>query len=244
MSIKPKPTDTKSPAAKAAPDVSALTGVIDDLKLQMELITDRLEVSDIEKIELQETIANLKLGLDEREATGEVIERGGEIVFDPYDSHDPFAIIGAIPVSPEFPEGQTLAWKSPDYRKRRGWRGWIPVEYGDKYAGKDNEFLSNYIVDPPERMVGPDQIDNCVRRGDLVLSWIDSRIWDERQTKRELLAKRRQIAAGSGATQILRDGVEITGPGRKAAKNPRKEFGIPKAPDAVRTQHPVCKTEE
>jgi hypothetical protein len=255
-----KTTKVKATAAKsvATPaieskvdELTELKKMVKELALGQETLVNRLEAKEIENLEYREMLVEMKLGLEEREAEGEVIERDGEIVYDPYDSHDPFGILASIPPSDDYPEGRALGWKSPRYREKRGWRGWFPIEHGDSVAGENDQFLANYISDPPERMVGPDVLDNCIRRGDMVLSWIDARIWSERQHKRELLARKRTLQAGSGKTEILRDGVEIVGKGATKSHNPRREFNIP-APiptyttpegnvDKVRSAFPVLR---
>jgi hypothetical protein len=216
-------------------ELKELRGMVNKLIQTNESLTNRLEAQQIEVLEYQEMVANLELGLEEREADGELIERDGEIEYDPYSEQDPFKILNNIPACREFPEGQKLGWKSPVYRDKRGWRGWFPIEHGDEYAGENDQFLSNYIPDPPERMIGPDRIDNYVRRGDMVLARMDMRIANTRMRKRELLAKKDQIKARSGKSHTLRDGVEIVGKGATKAANPRKEFVIP-APIATKNR--------
>ena len=251
---KAKPKVTKPKVAKV-PVVTERDNEVADLKKMVMALMQKSEVMEnimaareIESQELQENIYRLGQGLEEREGTGEVIERDGEILYDPYSVQYPFTIKSEIPPNAECPDGQILGWKSPAYRKKRGWRGWVAIEHGDSYAGKDDEFLSNYIPDPPERMIGPDQLDNYVRRADMVLARLPKPIAEARARKRELQSKRKQMAANSGRTQVLREGVEIVGEGAIPAKNPRREFGIaPPAPkradgrDAFRTSLPVTR---
>lgn len=249
-----KPKEPAAPAVPKADELADLKKMVQRLTGNVETLANRLEAKEIENLELKESVAEMKLGLEEREADGELIERDGDVLYDPFDSQDPFKILASIAPSDEYPEGRVLGWKSPVYREKRGWRGWIPVEHGDEIAGENDQFLSNYIPDPPDRMIGPDALDNYVRRGDMVLSWIDARIWNTRQQKRELLARKRSVQAGSAKTEVLRDGVEIVGKGATKSSNPRKEFTIPApaptyvTPDgnanAARTEFPVLRKED
>jgi hypothetical protein len=244
-----KPKVTKKPVDDTqAKEIAELKKMVGALLQKSETMENIMEAREIESQELRQTIYQLEQGLNEREATGEVIEREGEIVYDPYSVQNPFTIKTEIPPNQDFPDGQILGWKSPSYRKKRGWRGWIPIEHGDHYAGDNDEFLSTYIPDPPERMIGPDAIDNYVRRADMVLARLSKPIAEARARKRELLAKRKRLAAQAGGTEVLRDGVEIVGEGATPAKNPRREFGIaapiPKREDgrdAFRTSLPITR---
>lgn len=194
------------------------------LKLDTRLteLEDRLEVSDAENQILTETITNLKAEYD---AGGYVEEPEAEVLYDPYYSRNPYQIVGEIAPDANYPEGQVLGWKNEKHREqRRGWRGWIPLEYGDKYAGKEGKLLQNYIIDPPPRMAGSAAMDNNVRRTDSVLCRLDKRIFDTRQSRRETLGKRNISEAGSSRTKVLREGVEVTGSGLKDQDRPAGGF--------------------
>lgn len=170
-------------------------------------------------------------------------ESQAQLLYDPYDSKNPFKIIGEIASDDDYPNGAVLRWCSPAYRAKRTWRGWTPFEYGDKYTGKDGELLSQYIPDPPPRMDN-EGLDNYVRRGDVILSRLDKRIWESRQAKRMMDSQRNQGRAGSRAKTVLGDGVEIVGQGLRRSERPRGGFrpeqeSAPQAPGAHRSTHPT-----
>jgi hypothetical protein len=181
--------------------------------------------------ELQEEIAIYKQMVEDlrkemdggkTEVTRDEINRAMSTLYDPYDVKDPFAIRADIPPDAEFPEGQVLQWKSPRYRERRGWRGWLPMQWGDKYA-PDREALSKFLPDAPERMIGPDQVDSYIRRGDLILSRIDKRIKTSRDLKRELLSAQQRGAYQSGQEETIREGLRIVGKGLQRDEHPRQK---------------------
>lgn len=171
-----------------------------------------------------------------------------ELLYDPFDSKNPFKVIGEIEPCEEYPEGAVVAWKSPAYRERRQWRGWTPFQYGDQYTGKNGEKLTAYIPDPPPR-VDNEKLDSYVRRGDVVLARLDKRIWTSRQAKRILESNRNLGKAGSRAKTVLSDGVEIVGRGVSKSQRPRGGFrpeqeSAPLAPGAHRSSHPTSRPEE
>ncbi len=170
-------------------------------------------------------------------------ESQAQVLYDPYDSKNPFKIVGEIPKCDEYPEGAIVSWKSPAYRARRQWRGWIPFEYGDEFTGKSGEKLEQFIPDPPPRMDNA-TLDNFVRRGDVILARLDKRIYESRQAKRIMESQRNTGKAGSRAKTVLGDGVEIVGHGLKPSERPRGGFrpeqeSAPLAPGAHRSAHPT-----
>jgi hypothetical protein len=176
---------------------------------------------------------------DESEAT---------LLYDPFDSKNPFKVIGEIAPDDEYPNGAIVAWKSPAYRARRQWRGWVPFSYGDAYTGKNGELLTKYIPDPPP-MIDHQGLDSYVRRGDVVLARIDKRIWESRQAKRVLDSNRNLGKAGSRAKTVLGEGVEIVGQGISKSQRPRGGFrpepeSAPLAPGAYRSVHHTSRSEE
>ena len=158
---------------------------------------------------------------------------------DPFDSHNAFRVHGEIEPCVEYPHGAVVQWKNPEYRARRTWRGWIPFEWGDEYTGKKGELLTQFIPDPPKALLGPDKLDNYVRRGDVVLARLDKNIWLARQEKRILESQKRMGLAGSARKTVLSDGVEIVGPGLGDSHRPARGFrpqqeSMPPVKDAVR----------
>lgn len=231
--------------------IARLEEMVNQLTAKLDEVENVAEARGLEVLELQREINRVEVAAQERVAAGEIVEPEADIIHDPYEGHNAFAILKEIPEDDEFPKGQILGWKNPDYRSRRNWRGWIPIEYGDKYAGKNNELLTEYLVEAPERMVGPDAIDNYVRRGDVVLARLDKRIAESRARKRVIKSRRKAMAASQGGIQVLRDGVELVGEGATRARNPRKEFTTaPPTPtredgrDVARTRLPITRAQE
>ncbi len=175
-------------------------------------------------------------------------ESDATLLYDPYDTQNPFQICGEIEPCDEYPDGAVVGWKSPAYRERRQWRGWIPFEYGDQYTGKTGEHLTNYIPDPPPRIDG-EGLDNYVRRGDVVLARLDKRIFESRQAKRVLESQRNMGKAGSRAKTVLGEGVEIVGRGVSKSQRPRGGFRpeqetTPLAEGGHRTVHQTSRPQE
>lgn len=125
------------------------------------------------------------------EATSEEIERA-QVVRDPWAGKNALKILS-------HPPGRRLQWISPQYRERRGMRGWEPVRFDDA-IGRE---LHKYITDPPTRMEGLADIGSVVRRGDVVLASIDEGIFQARR-QRGLDRANRNLrgAAGRGQQQV------------------------------------------
>jgi len=145
--------------------------------------------------------------------TGDDAESGVTQLIDPYENHNAFKVLGDIEPCTEYPDGAKVAWKNPEYRKRRGWRGWDVFEWGDKFTGEKGELLTNYIPDPPEHMLAHKDIDQAVRRGDVVLARLPMNLWEARQQKRLSKSRSKQAAATDPRSTTLQDGVVLTGPG-------------------------------
>ena len=178
-----------------------------------------------EQIELQESIIDgLKSRMDKGEQATflDEIDKKISLLDDPYDIQSPLEIIGEIPPDDAHPQGQMLGWKNPVYRDRRGWRGWIPLEWGDQYTGDKGEKLKEYLVDPPEAWVMPDKIDSYVRRGDVLLGRIRKEIFVSRQLKAELECAKRRGALSDAQEQIIGEGIKIVGAGMQKDKQPRQ----------------------
>ncbi len=120
------------------------------------------------------------------QATPEEIERA-QVVRDPWAGRNALQIL-------KHPPGKRLQWISPEYRKRRGMRGWAAVQHDDA-IGRE---LHLYINDPPSRMEGLADIGTVVRRGDVVLAWIDEGIFRARLRQGQDKANRR---LADGATR-------------------------------------------
>jgi hypothetical protein len=150
------------------------------------------------------------------------IESKIQLLHDPYDSQNPFKIVGEIPPDKEFPAGQVLGWKNPRFRGRRGWRGWKLMEWDDEYAGKDGEFLHNYLADPPEKLTDPAYTDNYVRRGDSILGRLDKRIFVSRMLKMQLDCAKNRGSLSDDEEISIGEGIKIVGTGMTEDMRPRQ----------------------
>jgi hypothetical protein len=155
------------------------------------------------------------------EPAPENFEPKAELIHDPYDSHNALSILKEIEPNVEFPAGQVLAWKSPYYRATRGWRGWIPLQWGDEYTGENGEKLVDLIAEIPHRMAEQERQDSYVRRGDVILCRLDKNIFTARQQKR--VDKSNSLRGKTGAdmdvpnmpnAQIVGDGLTRSERGR------------------------------
>jgi hypothetical protein len=209
---------------------------------------ERLEAAEEEAKQYKQLLEQAQNERDEAIKAGSYApgEEEVEVLYDPYEGQNAFAIRGEIEPNDEFPYGQVLSWKSPTMRNARQWRGWIPLEYGDQYTGKDGELLTNYIAEPPPMLAGPARIDNYVRRGDVVLSRLDKRIWDSRQRMRVLKQQERQGLLKDKRIKVLAGGVALTGDGLQESERPAGGFKMrpetmpmPGGAEARRSELPV-----
>lgn len=135
--------------------------------LQKEL--DKLQTEKSE-IEAQLTPTLPSDGRKASEATEEEIQRA-QVLRDPWDVTNALKIL-------RNPPGKVLRWISPALRSQgRGMRGWTPVRYDDPIGQE----LDLYIPDPPNKMAGMVDLDDVVRRGDVVLCWLDEGIYRKRR---------------------------------------------------------------
>jgi len=234
---------------------------LDEFKAQMKNEYDaRLEAVSAENALLQEQISEAR---DERRAAiaagEEVPGVEVELLYDPFDVQNGLAFIlepimdrhneptghykqVTVPADDQYPEGQTLGWKSERYRKDRGWRGWIPFRYGDEFTGENGEKLTAYMVDPPMKGEGEadGDFDMFVRRKGLILCRLDKRINDARNRKRERKNAIQRGAVQHGKTQVLGEGVEIVGEGMQDQARPQGGWKMGEkpvlAPGAIRTE--------
>jgi hypothetical protein len=222
-----------------------------ETKAQMEQrFKDRMQAIEEELAEQRKLTAQYRNELEagREDADDELFDESeATLLYDPFDSKNPFKVIGEIEPDDEYPNGAVVAWKSPAYRARRQWRGWTPFTYGDRYTGKNGEGLTKYIPDPPP-LIDSDGLDSYVRRGDVLLARLDKRIWESRQTRRIMESNRNRGKAGSRAKTVLGDGVEIVGQGISKSQRPRGGFrpeqeSAPLAPGAHRLAHPTSTPE-
>jgi hypothetical protein len=173
----------------------------------------------------EEIQADVRAKLKQLQKTKQLDDLDAEVLFDPWDSQDPFVIIGNIPPDEKYPKGQALAWKNPILRNQSaniGWKGWIPLEYGDPYTGENGEMLTEYLQEAPARLEGTKNLDNMVRRGDSILCRLDMRAWMRRQIEREAKSLEMRNALRRISEDEARVG--ITGEGLVDQEVPRGGF--------------------
>lgn len=79
--------------------------------------------------------------------------------------HDPWGEQDFMAIR-KHPDGFVLRWCNPNYRQGGKWRGWEPIGWSSE-IGRN---LPEYLIDPPHRFQGGNQIDDLIRVGnDLVL---------------------------------------------------------------------------
>jgi hypothetical protein len=190
----------------------------DELKQQIaDLAEDRSELlSSLSN--LTDRVDQMSNDMQTARESGQDTDPAPELVYDPFDEQNPHAILA-------HPEGWVLSWKNPDYRAKRGWRGWIPIEYDDEVG----QNLSQYLKDPPARMEGVSQLDNYVRRGtDSILCKLPADIWDARQNKRVKNSAQRFKATEMAQNQRHRQYTEYgEGVVRRDSGNAPMEGGEP-----------------
>jgi hypothetical protein len=169
---------------------------------------------DLARQEIEEIKLEMHGGRAEKVRT--LIDQHLAVLDDPYFAQRAFRITEIIPPDDEYPLGQKLSWKNMKHRDRSGYKGWIPIEWDDKY-GKQ---VQKWIPDPPAKWQGPDKMDNIVRRGDSILCRLDMKYWNARQLRRELLAARDRGMLEEGQDVEIRRGVKLTGAG------PQRETGV------------------
>lgn len=134
---------------------------------------------------------------------------------------DPYAMDGSPHDIKVHPEGYRLYWCNPNYRERRGWQGWEPVEYDDE-IGRN---LDQYLNDPPLKMEGTKRFDNYVRRGaDAVLCKLPIGIWNARLEKKQEKANRHLYAGANRKNKVFKEGVSTYGDGLVDSKRPKGGF--------------------
>jgi hypothetical protein len=193
----------------------------------------RLEELSRENEQMRELVQDALVQREAHAAAGNDTSPAVDLLYDPYDSHNPLHISGDIAPSEKFPEGQKLSWKSERIRQHKGWKGWIPVRWDDEFG----QNLGEYLSDAPMRMEGSENLDGYVRRGGLVLCRLDARIWNSRSAKRELKDRQQRGHDLVPTNQPLygRPGVHLTGDGMTQDQSPRGRGGV-QNPDTYRSE--------
>lgn len=149
------------------------------------------------------------------QAAESTFKMGATAEYDPFETTEDAHQIKA------HPEGYRLYWCNPNLRDRKGWRGWIPVEY-DSEIGRN---LGDYLNDPPLKYEGSKSFDNTVRRGtDLVLCYMPIGMWSARYRAKQEKINGRVRGVRGDANRNIREGVNTFGPGLTDSVRPRKGF--------------------
>lgn len=209
---------------------------VTDLRERNEELDDELQVREEERKDFEQRLMRMEALIGEQKETGEYAGPEPEMFYDPYDlQRNPHKF-------KKHPEGLRLSWLNAKFRDEDiGWRGWKAVTW-DSEIGKN---LNQYIIDPPEKMLGGSKQDNYVRRGtDTVLAAIDAELYRGRQANDANKALRKETSARAAHNRILAPGVETFGDGVKNEQAPPggfKKMGAPPLPEGghrTRLMHP------
>lgn len=222
----------KATQAEATPDVeptsderlAKMEELVEKMASSQETLEARVRQSEGEKEQLQELLQNAVEARGERAEAGLPVQPKVELFHDPYDVQNPLHILKDMPASEGYPLGQKLSWKDPQYRdESRGWQGWIPIRF------EDDIDLTEFIPDPPQRLMGEQELDGYVRRCGLVLSRLDMRIFKARDQKRERKSdEARGLANPADPVLFEREGVQIQDEGSHRETKP--SFGATPEP--------------
>lgn len=206
--------------------IARMEELVNNMASNQETLEARLRQSEGEKEQLAELLKTAVEARSERAEAGLPVQPKVELFHDPYDVQNPLAIIKDMPPSEGFPNGQKLAWKDPQWRDTsRGWQGWIPIRF------EDDIDLTEFIPDPPQRLMGETEMDGYVRRCGLVLSRLDMRIFKARDQKRERKSdEQRGLANPADPVLFDRQGIQIQDEGSHSEKTP--SFG--KTPEPMK----------
>lgn len=216
----------KKPAAKAeasqevelTPEerMTAMEALVSNMATSQEQLAARLRTSEGEKEQLAELLASAVSAREERAEAGLPVQPKVELLHDPYDVQNPLSIIKDMPPSDGYPMGQKLSWKDPQWRDdSRGWQGWIPIRF------EDDIDLTDFIPDPPRRLMGEQEMDGYVRRCGLVLARLDMRIFKARDQKRERKSdEARGLLNPADPVLFEREGISITDEGSHSEAKP------------------------
>lgn len=134
--------------------------------------------------------------------------------------HDPWGEQDFMQIR-QHPDGFVLRFVNPQYRARRGWRGWEPVTWSSE-IGKN---LGDYLIDPPHRFQGGNSIDDYIRVGsDLVLCKLPVAAYKARMKAKQ--DKRDKIMGSLGGAKLVQE----TSPDKQAdyqEYGPRPVRGMP-----------------
>lgn len=239
----PKPADTTAPGPepKSTEEVNQ-ESLLEIVQAQAETIRKQ----DQQLEDFADLVNSMREQIAAREASGETVEREADVFIDEFtDSNALKFKKDYIDKDSNFEFGRKLKWINPKLRDEIGMRGWEPVRMGDSFLEgevKDLDTgevrmepgakLGEYINAVPSRMEGGARRDDYIRRGDLILCWIDMKTWIARMRNRDEVAmkKRIQLTNEGDAYDVKgRRGAHVLGPGLTRGGDPRRQPSAPKS---------------
>ena len=247
----PKPADVIAPGPekKTRKEIDA-AALLDIVQAQAETI----ERHEAEREDFKDLVNDLRMRVEAQEDAGEPVERESDVFVDPFEDHDAldfklsrdetgkYKVHDTIAPDSNFEFGRKLKWISPKLRDEIGMRGWEPVKFGDSFlhgevknieTGKVEEMpgakLGEYLNATPSRMEGSARRDDYIRRGDLILCWLDMKYWIARMRRRDedALKKRLQLQNNQDEYNIKgRRGAHMIGPGLTRGGDPRQHQSV------------------
>lgn len=243
----PKPADVNAPGpekkSKKEVDVAAL---LDIVQAQADTIAKHEKTQE----DFMDLINDLRGRVEAQEDAGEPVERESDVFVDPFEAHDALdfkiyrdengkhKVNDTIAPDSNFEFGRKLKWINPKLRDEIGMRGWEPVKFGDSFlVGEVKDFETNevseqpgaklgeYLNATPSRMNGSAHRDDYIRRGDLMLCWLDMKYWIARMRRRDedALKKRVQLSDEGDQYNVKgRRGAHVLGPGLTRGGDPRQ----------------------
>lgn len=190
--------------------ITDLMQMIEDMKKETR---DGRQESDIDKIERE-----LRLLEDPYQSQRATLIRGNPPHIEPDDAHK---------------QGQVLRWLNPKTREGR-WMGWKIVKKDDPYIEQINKCIGEENADT---RFDNDNLDDLVRRKDMVLGRLPFEYWNARQMKRELESMRQRETFNEEAIEVMKTAsgsVKMQG-GLKTDDNPRYVDKSKKTDSAGRT---------
>lgn len=243
----PKPADVMAPGpekkTKKEIDSAALLDIV-------QAQADTIARQEAEREDFKDLVNDLRMRVEAQEDTGEPVERESDVFVDPYEDHNALdfklsrdetgrlKVHDTIAPDSNFEFGRKLKWINTKLRDEIGMRGWEPVKFGDSFllgevknfeTGKVKEVagakLGEYLNATPSRMEGSSRMDDYIRRGDLVLCWLDMKYYIARMRRRDedALKKRLQLQNNPDEFNIKgRKGAHMIGPGLTRDEDPRQ----------------------
>ena len=237
-----KKSEAKTPKAEPVEPVLADTDKPKTSDEQIAELTSKLALQEEEKLDQQaqfDTLAALvkdlrtKLLTDEEE-TGVPVKRKAEVFADPYgpdqdglafkvrtetdeEGRKYFYTCDVVPPDETYKMGRKLGWKGMRLRNEIGMQGWVVAKLTDPFLcaedGTPGGKLEDFLYAAPPRMEGSDNVDEHIRRGDVLLCWIDMKVWLARRRNREDKAMQRRSELHENDDKFIRRGVGLIGPG-------------------------------